>query len=803
MDSLIQDLRYAIRTLLRSPGFTLVAVITLALGIGANTAIFSALYGVLLRPLPYPEPGQLVGLGDSYRGDRGVRAVTYREFRFIQSDTSIVERWATSTRVGWNLFAGSLAERINGLRVSSDYFRLLGAHMELGRGFLSEEDVPGGPNVVVLGYPLWRRRFAGDPAIVGRSITLDGAPFTVVGVLPASFRPMDDVDAYSTMGQVANTIGGGENLRLLGRVRAGASPAQAQARSRPLLAAFMRQFTPDAPSGFAVELFPLRELLAGTVRMPLMLLFAAVGLVLLIACANVASLVLGRTATRGHELAVRAALGAGRGRLVRQLLTESLALALLGGAAGVVAAGWSLNVLVAAVPSELAAVTVIRLDGWALVFAAGAVVASGVAFGLVASWRPAGADLYGPLKEGTGRSTASAGVGRFRNALVVGEIALSLILLVGAGLLIQSMRKLVATDPGFDRTHVLAAELWLTGSGHDSTADISAFYERLIGRLDAQPGVRSAAVIEAGIPFLQGGNLAVAVDGVYPPETINYRTVTPEYFGTMGIPLEQGRVFAASDGSSAEPVAVVSESFARRFLGSRPLDRMVTVGGRTQLQRRVIGVVGDVRQFIGAPPLPTAYLASAQTPAGLTRLFSGWFPIHVVVRAAGDPGALAGTVERTIHAADARVPVGRVRTMDEILSGSVSLERLVMLLLAVFAALALVLAAVGVYGVMSYLVTQRAHEIGVRVALGAVRGDVLALVLRRGLALTGAGVGLGLAGAAALSRLLGSQLYGVRPFDPATFVAVGGLLVVVALVACVVPARRAARVDPVAALRSE
>jgi predicted permease len=426
-----------------------------------------------------------------------------------------------------------------------------------------------------------------------------------------------------------------------------------------------------------------------------------------------------------------------------------------------------------------------------------------VVFGLTAAWRASRADLQGALKEGGERTTAAAGIGRVRNALAVAEISLALVLLVGAGLLVQSMANLVRTDPGFDRGHVLAAEIWLTGTRYDSTAAIAGFYERVIQRLDAHPGIRAAAVIEAGIPLVRGGNLAVAVDGVYPHETINYRTVTRGYFETMGIPVRQGRAFSATDVAGAEPVAVVSESFARRFLGAQPLGRMVVVGGRTQLVRRVVGIVGDVRQYIGAPPTPTAFLPSAQTPAGLTRLFSGWFPTHVVVRTTDEPGRMRAVVERTIRAADPHVPVGRVRTMDEILSGSVSGQRFIMFLLSVFAALALVLAAIGIYGVMSYLVTHRAHEIGVRVALGARARDVTGLVLARGLTLAVAGAALGLAGTVAVTRLMASQLYGVRPTDPATLVTATLILVLVALAACYVPARRATRVDPVVALKGE
>jgi putative ABC transport system permease protein len=803
LDTFLQDLRYAARTLVKNPGFTLVAVLTLALGIGANTAIFSVLYGVLLRPLPYPDAGRLVGLSDVYLGNRGERAITYREFRLLQTDSGALERSAVWTSVGLNLFAGGAAERVDGLRVSEDYFRVLGVGMALGRDFVADEDQPGGPNVAVLSHGLWERRFGADRSIVGRPVSIDGAPYTVVGVLPATFRPLEPADVYSTMGQVGNSIGGGENLYFIGRMKPRLTLEQAEARSQPTLTAFRRTFLPDAPPGYATELSPLLGLRAAEIRAPLVELFAAVALVLLIACANVAGLVLVRAATRGRELGIRLALGATRGRLTSQLLTESLVLALLGGAAGAVVARWGLSLLLPMAPTGVTEGADIRLDRWALLFAAGASLASGAVFGLTAAWRAARADLHGALKEGAERTTATAGVGRVRNALAVGEVSLSLVLLVGAGLLMQSMANLVGTNPGFEPSHVVAAEIWLTGTRYDSTAAIAAFYERLIQRLEAQPGIRSAAVIEAGIPLVRGGNLPAAVDGAYVQETTNYRTVTPGYFETMGIPLEQGRPFSATDVAGAEPVAAVSESFARRFLGAQPLERMVSVGGRSRPGRRVVGVVGDVRQYIGAAPMPTLFLPSAQTPAGLTRLFSSWFPIQVVVRTAGDPGAMRPVVERTIRATDAHVPVGRVRTMDEILVGSLSVQRFIMLVLSVFAALAMVLAAIGIYGVMSYLVTQRAHEIGVRVALGARAPDVLGLVLGRGLTLAAAGAALGLAGAVAVTRLMASQLYGVEPTDPLTLAAATVILILVALAACYVPARRATKVDPVVALKAE
>src|SRR5437867_3712637 len=802
MDTLLQDVRYALRSLAKSPGFTTAVVLTLALGIGANTAIFSLIYAVLLKPLPYPESHRLVGLSETYQGNRDELDVTYSEFRYLQDNSDVFETLAVSTGVGFSIYSGDVAERVDGLRVSREYFATLGTRPVLGREFLAEEDQEGGASVVILSHGYEMRRFGGDARVIGRAIALDGRPTTIVGVMPASFRTLSPGDVWSTMSQVARSIGGGENLHLVGRLKAGVPFAQAQARMQPVLAAFRQEFKPRLSPEASEELFPLRRLVVGNIETPVRLLFGAIALVLLIACANVANLVLGRTTTRGRELAVRAAIGATRGRLVRQMLTESVLLALAGGLVGLILAAWGLDALVSLMPANLTPPTEIRLDRWALLFTGVASLLVGVVFGLAPAWEAATADLHTGLKDAAGRATSSGRTGQLRNALVVGEIALSLVLLVGAGLLLRTVANLVRTDPGFDRRGVIAVELWLTGTRYDSTSAIAGFYDRLEERVRALPGVRSAAVIEAGIPLVRGGNLAVAVDGQYVPA--NYRTVTPQYFETMAIPLKRGREFAAGDVQAAELVAIVTESFARQFLGDDGLDRMVTVGGgRSSPPRRVVGVVGDTKQFIGVPATPTVFIPSAQTPAGFTRLFSSWFPIHLVVRTKGDPAVLKSMVARTIRATDPQVPLGRVRTMDEVLDGSVEFQRFLMLLLAAFAGLAVTLAAVGTYGVMSYLVAQSTREIGVRIALGALPRQVLGVVIGRGMLLAGIGVAAGLTGALALTRMLAQLLYGVKPTDALTLAGVSVLLLLVALAACVVPARRATRVDPMIALRNE
>ena len=798
---MLQDLRYALRTLAKSPAFTAVAVLTLALGIGPNTAIFSLVYSVLLKPLPYPRSDRLVGLAETYQGNRGELAVTYDEFQYLADHAPVLERVAVYTPVGFSVFAGDIAERVTGQRVSKDFFATLGVRPPLGRDFLTEEDQTNGPSVALLSHGYWMRRFGGDPGVVGRTIALDGRPTAIVGVLPASFRWLSTVDVWSTMAQVARSIGGGENLHFVGRVKDDLSVEQVEARMQSVLAGFREEFKPRLPSEVDEQLFPLRQLVVADIATPVRILFAAIALVLLIACANLANLLLGRAAARGRELAVRLALGASRARLVRQILAESVLLALAGGALGLIMADGALRALLTLRPENLTPPTEIHLDRWALLFTAVTSICVGIVFGLVPAWQATTADPHEALKASTGRATSGTGTGRLRGALVVSESALSLVLLVGAGLLLRTVANLLRTDAGFDPRRVVAAEIWLTGSRYDSTAAIAAFYDRLRERLEASPGIRSAAVIEAGIPLVRGGNLAVAVDGAYPGPT-NYRTVTPRYFETMGIPV-RGRDFSAGDVQAAEPVAIVSASFAERYLGGDGLGRMVTVGGRSAAPRRVVGVVGDTKQFVGAPVTPTAYVPSAQTPAGFTRLFDSWFPIHVVVRTAGGPAALKEFVARTIRATDARVPLGRVRTMEEILSASLAFHRFLMLLLVAFAGLAVALAAVGIYGVMSYLVTQSTREIGVRIALGALPQQVLSVIIGRGMSFVGLGVIVGLAASLALTRLLESQLYGVKPTDALTLGGVTALLLLVAMVACVIPARRATRVDPMVALRYE
>jgi putative ABC transport system permease protein len=794
--SWLQDVRYAVRSLRKSPGFTTIALLTIALGIGANTVMFSVVYGVLLRPLRYPHPDRIVAPVKTERGQRSGFGVTYFQYQFLQENTSGFQTLAATTPVGFNLFAGDRADRVDGLRVSKRYFDVLGVNPALGRAFTADEDQPGGAAVAILSHGLWVRRF--------------GSPYTIVGVMPAGFEAIPAVDVWSTIAQVGRTIGSGGNLELLARLAPGTSLEQARLRMQGTTAAFHERFARNFPQEAGLDLMRYQDLVVSNVKDDVGILFGAIAFVLLIACANVANLVLGRTTGRLREVAVRVALGATQPRLVRLLLTESVALAVAGGALGLLVAHWGLRALLAIAPTHVGTISDrlnlprtgdIHLDGWAVAFTFGLALVTGVLFGLVPAWRAARSDVHDTLKEGGGRATASAHRGRARGALVVAEVTLSLVLLVGAGLLLGTFANLMRTDPGFRTDHVLTAEIWLTGSRYDSTAAISGFYRQLTERLKALPGVQSAAVVEAGLPLERGGNMGVHVEGREDWASVDYRTVTPGYLNVLGVPLLQGRMLSEMDAGDAEPVTVVNQAFVRRYLPDvDPIGRTVTLNG---VDRRIVGVVGGLKSYIGATPRPGLFISSAQTPAGLTRIFAGWFPTHVVLRTETDPRTQTRALVQAIHDTGPLVPVGRVRTMDEVLADSLAFQQFAMLLLGVFAVLALGLAALGIYGVMSYIVAQRTHEVGLRMALGALPGDVVRRLVGRGMLLVGIGVVAGVAGAAALTRLLQSQLYGIRPTDPLTFVAAAGVLALIALVACLVPALHATRVDPIEALRSE
>jgi len=806
MLTLLQDLKYGLRMLAKNPGWSAVAVLTLALGIGANTAMFSVVNGVLLRPLPYPQADRMVEISRTYRGQLEMSSFSSSEFAFWKSHSDPFQYLAADTSVGFNLAGASRPERVRALRVSTEYFHVLGIQPLLGRDFLPDEDRIGGPNVAILSEGIWKRDFGADPQVLGRSVLLDGAPYTVIGVIPSGFESISPVDLWTTIGQVAHTIGSGSNYEVVGRLKPNVSRKQADSYLATLTKPYLREFGARMSENTVKEVsfaaFPYRYVLTSDWRTPLLVLFGAIGFVLLIACVNVANLQMARAATRNREIAVRTAMGASRPRIFRQLLTENVLLAVLGGVLGLLLANWALSFLAALAPAGLPGAREISLDRWALGFTALVAMLAGILFGLAPAFQASRPDLNECLKESGGRSITRRQ--RLGAALATGEVALSLVLLVGSGLLIETFANLLRTNPGFDPRHILSLQIWTTGSRYNSGGSLANFYESIIRRIEAIPGVESASVVAAGLPLETGGNVPVRIEGRKDSEwfSADYREITPEYFHTLGIALSQGRLFAATDSQDSNKVAIINAAFARGYFPNRnPIGEHLAVmdlGGH-----EIVGVVGDVKSSLGEPAVPSTFIPLAQASYDTDQLFQGWFPTCVLVHTAQKPLSVSRAVENALRDADPNLPIGEVRSMEQVLSLSIAFQRFLMTLMTVFAGLALALAAVGIYGVISYSVSQRTHEVGVRMALGATRGIVLQMIVRQGLRLALIGTALGLLGALLLTRLLKSMLFGVKPTDPVTFVAVSILLAAVALLASYVPARRATKVDPMVALRYE
>ena len=822
-----RDVRYGARMLANSPGFTLIVVLTLALGIGANGTIFSLVNALLLRPLPVDKPDQLTAVytSDFSSGDYG--GSSYPDYVDFRDRNDVLEGLVAYQPRPFSLSVNNVTERAFGEVVSGNYFSVLGVKLALGRGFLPEEDrVPGTHPVVVISHQLWRGRYGGDPGVIGRSLTLNGHPFTIVGVAAENYSglirgigetlwvPAMMTDQVSP-GRRSLTSRGDRGWLLMGRLREGVTIGQARAAFRliaeHLYRAWPREWANIRQESRAISLLPESEArVMPQFRLPLALfmalLMAVVGLVLLISCANVANLLLARAAGRRKEIAVRLSLGAGRGRLIRQLLTESLLLAAAGGAAGLLLAVWGSEALLALVPGRLPRAAEAALDGRVLGFTLAASLLTGILFGLAPALQASKPDLTAALKEG-GRSVgAGRRASRTRSALIVAQVATAFVLLVGAGLLVNSLLRLQRIEPGFDPERMLSFRVSLPPAKYSEPQQIESFYQGLLTRVGALPGVTAVSATSA-LP-LSGQNSVVgfAVEGVpTPPQTpfphtSGLRVVRPGYFGTMGIRLLQGRDFDARDTLRSTPVTIINEALARRhFPNQNPIGRRINpsfgVDDRGILFREIIGVVGDVRHSsLREEAGPESYVAHAQAPFNT---------ITVVARAGNDPRALTAAVRGEVRTLDPDLPVFAVRTLEEYLATAVAQPRFGALLLSIFAGVALLLTAVGLYGVISYGVEQRRHEIGVRMALGARARDVLGLVMRQGVALAAAGIGLGLVAAAALTRVMASFLFGVGATDPATFALIALLLGLVALAASYVPALRAARVDPLDALRDQ
>ncbi len=794
METILNDIRYGIRGLRKRPGFTTVAVLTLALGIGTNSAIFSVLNTVLLRPLPYADADRIVRIDETEgKGGMGVSPPNLLDF---QQQNQKFESVAGYTGGNFILTHAGDPLRIQSCAISADLFSVLGVKPLIGRSFLAADEKPGQDRVALISYGLWQRRFAGDHSLLQKQITLDGLSYTVVGVMPSGFEfPIqpERVEVWTPLEQPEDLaqLRGAHYLDVVGRIKTGVTLAQARADVEAIASRIAQQY-PKEVSG-KTTVVPLKEDLVGQVQPYLLMLAGAALLVLLIAVANVASLTLARTAERQKEIALRTALGASKSRVVRQLLTESLILSFVGGLAGVALASWCTGFLAAIAPADLPRLQMAYVDGRVLLFALAISVISGLLLGLIPAWRSANTDLQTRLKEGETRS-ASAPRQALRKALVVSEVSLALVLLCGAGLLIRTIWKLNSVNPGFDPDNVLVAELVLPKTKYRDAGQQTLFFQQLIERIQTSPGIESAGGT-SNLP-LSGTNMIflASVEGRSLPAS--FRAVSQDYFRTMRIPLLKGRWFDDHDTAESQPVVVINETMARQISPDyeEALGKRIKHGFKSQVAE-VVGVIGDVKYAgLDQQTKPEMYAPFAQR---------AWPFMRVVARSKSDPSLVAATIREAVRAVDKDQPVDKLTTMSSVVSASIVSRSFYMQLLGTFAALAFILAAIGIYGVVSYSVAQRTREIGIRVALGARRKDVLGLVLKEALRLTAVGVGLGLIGAFAATRVLRSLLFEVKPTDPATFICLSLLLTLVALLASYIPARRATRVDPLVALRYE
>jgi putative ABC transport system permease protein len=799
METLLRDIRYGVRSLLKRPGFTAIALVALALGIGANTAIFSLVNAVLLRPLPFAEPDRLVWVWGNIKNGGNRASVSPLDFLDYRQQNSTFEEFAASMQLRLNYTGGSEPERLEANGVTGNYFQALGAKPAFGRTFLIENEKPGNDQVAVLSYSFWQKRFAGDPAIINKTITLDGRSFAVLGVMPPDFSMPRAADVWVPMNfdiHPGMKQRKAHFLRPIGRLKAGVTMAQAQADTDAIARRLEEQY-PESNTGWNLRLVSLREQLVGNTRPTLFILFGAVGFVLLIACANVANLLLVRAAGRRKEIAVRTALGAGRWRIVRQMITESVLLALVGGALGTLLALWGVEVLVALSAESLPLTAHVGIDATVLGFTLLVSLLTGVLFGLAPAVRTMKLNLSESLKEGGRSGSEGAHRNRTRSVLVVLESAVAVVLLIGAGLLVRSLWLLQDTNPGFDPSNVLTMGVNLPGEKYDAPEKSTRFFSELESRVAGLPGVEAVGLVSElplsgqpnDMPYTVEGRPPVPIDQAFDDD---FRRVNINYFKALGIPFLRGRNFTDQEVRQGAKVVIISELLARQvFPNEEPLGkRLIMSFGNTAFE--IIGIVGDIR-----------HRALESNPAAAMYMPAYEGSMNVVIRGKGDPASLAAAVRKEVLQIDPNQPVADVRTMEQWLEKAVAGPRFRTTLLGLFALVALALASTGIYGVMSYSVSQRTHEIGVRMALGARRLDVMRLVVRQGMTLVIVGVALGLAGAFALTRLMDSLLFGVTAKDPFTFVAVSALLALVAFVACYLPARRATKVDPLVALRYE
>jgi putative ABC transport system permease protein len=802
MSTLVRDLRYGLQMLLKKPGFTLIAVFTLALGVGANTAIFSVVNGVLLRRLPYADPDRLVMVREDPGGSPR-NFVNPRNFADWSEQNQSFEQVAAINVGNVNLTGRGEPERLISAGVSASFFSILRANAAHGRVFLPHEDKPGGASVAVISHGLWVHGFGADHNLVGQSIELNGERVTVIGVMPANFHFPSAAEIWRplvfTPAQLDNNNRGSHFLSVVGRLKSGVTVGQAQADMETIYNRLRQQY-PGALTNWTPRVASLHEDTVGNVRQPLLILLGAVGFVLLIACSNIANLTLARAVARRREIAIRAALGAGRARLLGQLLTESLLLALLGGGAGLVLSLGFVELLIFLNPGDIPRLDEISLDGRVISFTLLLSLGSGLIFGLAPALQASKINLNEALKDAS-KASAGGHLSNLRRAFVIAEIALSLTLLVGAGLLIKSFVRLGRVQLGFNPENVLTMRVALPSNRYTEPPRQAAFYQQVVERVRALPGAQSASLISdppmSGSTGLWQNTFHIEGKPLPPPgerRAASLRWITPDYFKTMGIQLRRGRRLSEADVEGGPRVAVIDEAMARQFFPDEdPIGKRIVIYWRDRIPREIVGVVGDVRQAsLDKDAGPHMYIPYYQTPLGYATL---------LVRASNDPLKLASVVKKEVLAVDRDQPVYAVQTMEQIIDDSVAERRFQTLLLGLFAGVALALAGVGVYGVISYAVTERTREMGIRIALGAQSGDVHRLIIGQGIKLTSIGVAVGLIASFALTRLMKNLLYDVTATDPATFLLIPLLLAVVALLACYIPARRAMKLDPLAALR--
>jgi putative ABC transport system permease protein len=808
----VRDIRYSFRRLLKSPAFTTIVILTLGLGIGANTAIFSVVNTVLLQPLRYREPDRLVTINHFYQSEAlnnleaPVSAIGFRDYR---DKTKSFDAVAVETGWSANLTGTGEPERVPASRVSGDYFRVLGVAPQLGRAFGRDEDEPGKNLVVVLSDGLWKRIYGGDRGVVGKTMQLNGQSFTILAVMPEGFRDFFNgrADIWTPLAldpkQFSSDNYTNESLDLTARLKPGVSAKQADAEMHAFAEQVRRLYPNAVGKSWTLKVKTLNDLATGSIRPALLVLLGAVGFVLLIACANVANLLLARVTSRQKEVAIRTALGADRWALVRQLLTESVMLSLAGGLLGLGIAYWSVKTLVATVPS-IPRANDLGIDGAVMAFTLGLSVLTGLLFGVVPAMQTSRTSLHETLKEGGRTGSADVSGRGLRRALVIGEVALALTLLIGAGLLIKSVAKLQHVAPGFNPDRLLTFNISLPNAKYPNDAVRQQFFEAMVDRINHVPGVVTAGGTSV-MPFSGSWSTgSFDVEG-YQREPNqqgpwgDIRVVTPEFFRTLRIPLQQGRGFGSQDTRDGQAVAVIDEEFVHKYYRNQnPIGKRISFDASAKQPKyiTIVGVVGHaMHEGLDKKPRIQLYLPYSQVPDIPS--------MSVAVRTSGEPLLMTPPVREAIHTVDKDMPLSNVKSMDDLLETSLGQRRLSMILLGAFSAIALVLASIGIYGVLAYSVTQRSRELGIRMALGAARGRVLRLVIGQGMVLAGIGIVIGLAGAFALTRLLTNQLYSITPTDPATFVGVSLLLAAIALVATLVPALRATRVDPVVALREE